>query len=100
MSHALVVGDHFFGSPVSFCSEYTLALFIVMPLHTSWKGLADTIHPQTDSSRAYGGATSQALRCLHAIYGFAILDYIAFRDLFLYRQLAQHIFPLAGKSNQ
>ena len=71
-----------------------------MPLHTSWKGLADKIHPQTDSSSAYEGTASQALRCLQAIYGFAILDYIAFRDLFLYRQLAQHIFPLAGKSNQ
>ena len=65
-----------------------------MPLHTSWKGLADTIHPQTDSSRAYGGATSQALRCLHAIYGFAILDYIAFRDLFCIDSLHNTFFRL------
>jgi len=70
-----------------------------MPLHTSWKGLVDTIHPQTDSSSAYEGAASLAHRCMQAIYGLAILDYIAFRDLFLYRQLAQHIFPVAGKSS-
>ena len=65
-----------------------------MPLHTSWKGLADTIHPQTDSSIVYEGVASQALRCLQAIYGFAILDYIAFRDLFCIDSLQNTFFRL------
>jgi len=65
-----------------------------MPLHTSWKGLADTIHPQTDSSSAYEGAASLAHRCMQAIYGLAILDYIAFRDLFCIDSLHNTFFRL------
>jgi len=65
-----------------------------MPLHTLWKGLVDTIHHQTDSSIAYEGAASQALRCLQAIYGFAILDYIAFMDLFCIDSLHNIFFCL------
>jgi hypothetical protein len=52
-----------------------------MPLHTFMKRVSRyNSSSQTDSSIAYEDATSQALRCLQAIYGFAIVDYIAFRD--------------------